>query len=328
MRLGRTARLLSFAVSGPGIVRREGCHVVVGFGRMIQQDILRSGGGTHKSFLEKMGEGGTWGRRIWQKSSIYHRSVLAVERMQFRPANYKRVLAVSREVKRDIMATYDVPDKKISVIYNGVDHDRFHPRWGDCARGKVRTKWRIPSNAPLVLFVGSGFKRKGLDRLIQAWASPELAHTFLLVAGEDAQRQRYASWAKSVAEDRIIFTGRQSDIESYYGAADLLALPAIQEAFGNVVLEALASGLPVLVSRAVGAAEILEADLRQGVSICPEDPAKLARKIVSLLDLVRHQILSEQARKLGERYSWHNHFRTLESYLLEVVEESRRENAP
>ena len=319
---GRTAGLLSFALAGPKVVRLQNCHIVVGFGRMIQQDILRSGGGTHKLFLQRMQ--GDMARSLWQRVSVYHQSVLAVERLQFRPGHYRKILAVSCEVKRDIMAAYGVPDERISVIYNGVDHDRFHPRHRSQAREKLRRQWGIPREAQVVLFVGSGFKRKGLDRLIRAWESPQLSGAYLLVVGDDAQRSRYGAWAKSVAEGRILFTGRQKEIESYYGAADLLALPALQEAFGNVVLEALASGLPVLLSQEVGAAEILEGELKQGVLMSPDDPAELATMILSLLNPARHQILSEKARKLGERYSWQNHFRALETYLLEDVEEARR----
>ncbi len=328
LHLGRTAGLLRFAFAAPKVIQLQRCDVVVGFGRMVQQDILRSGGGTHKVFLQKMKQGEGMARRLWHRISLYHRSVLGIERLQFRRSNYRRVLAVSSEVKREIMVTYGVPEEKISVIYNGVDHDHFHPRHRNEARERIRRQWRIPKDAPLVLFVGSGFKRKGLDRLIRIWGSPLLAEVYLLVVGEDAQRNRYASWAKSQAEGRILFAGRQNNIESYYGAADLLALPAFQEAFGNVVLEALASGLPVLVSQAVGAAEVLEGELKQGVLISPDDPAEFATRILSLLDLARHRFISEQARKLAEGYSWKNHFRELESCLLEVIEEARRGHTP
>ncbi len=322
--LGRTARLLSFAFAGPKAVRVENCQIIVGFGRMIRQDILRSGGGTHKLFLQRMESGPR--RRLWQKISLYHRSVLAVERLQFQPANYRKILAVSREVKRDIISSYGVPEEKISVIYNGVDHGRFHPRSREQARESLRGEWGIPKEASVVVFVGSGFKRKGLGRLIRAWRYPLLAGAYLLVVGEDAQRSRWAVWAKSQAPGKIIFTGRQNDVERYYGAADLLALPAFQEAFGNVVLEALASGLPVLLSPEVGAAEILEDDLKNGVLASPDDPAEIAGRIHSLIDPARRQILSEQARNLAVKYSWQNHFRALENHLVAVIEESRREN--
>ena len=122
----------------------------------------------------------------------------------------------------------------------------------------------------------------------------------------------------------ILFAGRQDEIENYFGAADLLALPALQEAFGNVVLEALAAGLPVLVSGTVGAAEVLTGELEQGILTCPDDPLEVEARVLALLDPKRWQFISEQARRLGERYSWKNHFRELESCLAEVAGRERR----
>ena len=322
--LGRTARLLSFAFLGPKTISACQSDVVVGFGRMVAQDILRSGGGTHRGFLKKMAEGEGALRRLWHRVSLYHRSVLAVEKLQYRPQGCKKVLAVSQEVKREIMAIYGVPDDKITVIYNGVDHERFYPANRARYRELVRRQLGIPSEAALVLFVGNGFQRKGLDRLLRVWGSPRLEQVYLLVVGEDGQRSRYTSWAQREAKGRVVFTGRQDSVQGYYGAADLLALPALQEAFGNVILEALASGLPVLTSRAVGAAELLEGELREGILANPDDDREVEARLLRLLDRNRRPSLSDQARRLGERYSWKNHFRELEGYLQEVVEMGRR----
>jgi len=172
--LGRSARLWSFALSVPRLIQRYDCDIVVNFGRMIKQDVLRSGGGPHKVFLEKLGREGGQSRRIWQTVSPYHRSLLALERRQFCAGHFKRVVAVSELVKREIMAAYSVPEDKITVLHNGVDQQRFHPSLRARWRNVVREKWGIPRDAPLVLFVGSGFRRKGLDRLLAIWESPGL----------------------------------------------------------------------------------------------------------------------------------------------------------
>ena len=321
--LGRTARLLSFAFLAPRAISRHRWDVVVSFGRMVRQDVLRSGGGTHRAFLRKMEQSGRAHRRLWHRLSLYHRSVLAVERLQYGANGHKKILAVSEEVKREIVSHYRVPEERISVIYNGVDHERFHPRHRDRARAKVRAEWGIPAQAPLVLFVGSGFERKGLDCLLKVWKSPRLKEVCLLVVGEDAQRARYASWAARESGARIRFTGRQEAVEEFYGAADILALPARQEAFGNVVLEALASGLPVLVSKIAGAAEVLADGLEGGILERPDDPAEIETKLLRLLEPGHWPRFSERARRLGERYSWTNHFRALESYLQTVASENR-----
>jgi UDP-glucose:(heptosyl)LPS alpha-1,3-glucosyltransferase len=168
-----------------------------------------------------------------------------------------------------------------------------------------------------VLFVGSGFRRKGLDRLVRLWRSQELAGVYLLVVGTDARIGSYRAWSDSVAPGNIIFAGRRDDIEKFYAAADLAALPSVQEAFGNIVLEALASGLPVLVSRDVGAAEVLTGALAKGIVERPDDPLELQAKLLSLLDKSNDSALAKEARRIGEKYSWDNHFRALERVLLD-----------
>ena len=318
--LGRTARLWSFAKVAPTIIRPILCDVVVSFGRMISPDVLRSGGGSHRVFLQKLGEAGGLGRRIWHNLSLYHQSVLALERRQFQAGHYKRILAVSEEVKRELLDVYAVPEDKVTVIYNGVDEKRFHLSLRDKCRELIRKQWHIPLDAPTVLFVGSGFRRKGLDRLLKAWSSPQMKDTYLVVVGEDAQRGRYQALAEDRTHGKVVFVGRRDDVESYYGAADLLALPAVQEAFGNVVLEALAAGLPVVVSRTVGASEILKGGLAEGIIPHPEDPKEMAATLLAMLERGRDPDFSLEARKLAEGYSWSMHFRKLDRFLKDTVE--------
>jgi UDP-glucose:(heptosyl)LPS alpha-1,3-glucosyltransferase len=318
--LGRTIRLWSFVLLAPRIIRGENCDVVVGFGRMLKQDVLRSGGGTHRGFLNRLGEQGGAGRRFWQNVSIYHRSLLSLERRQFSDPNLKKIIAVSEEVKRDIVANYAVPNQKVVVLYNGVNKQRFHPGRRNSVEKTIRHRWNIPLDAPVVLFVGSGFRRKGLDRLLSIWGSPRLAPVYLLVVGNDARLSRYKAKAECIDRGRVIFTGRQNDVENYYAVADVVALPALQEAFGNVVLEALASGVPVVVSRGVGAAEILSGALADGIVDHPEDPHELESKLLSTLERARDPHSAEEARIIGERYSWQNHFQSLEALLIETAE--------
>lgn len=318
--LGRTARLWSFALRAPRIIQAQRCDVVVSFGRTIHQQVLRSGGGTHRGFLHRLGRAGGLRRRFWQNISVYHRSLLSMERRQFSAPELRKIIAVSEEVKRDIVANYPVAAEKIEVLYNGVDEQRFHPRQDGETREAIRRRWKIPAEAPMVLFVGSGFQRKGLDRLISTWASPGLGHVYLLVVGDDARRNRYKARVKQMGEgDRIIFAGRQADVENYYAAADVVVLPALQEAFGNVVLEALSSGLPVAVSRDAGAAEVLRGTLAGGIVDHPEDPNELAAKLLFLLERSRDPRCAEEARTIAQHYSWRNHFQKLEGLLIEIA---------
>lgn len=318
LRLGRTWRLWSFALLAPRIIKNHRCDLVVSFGRLLSQDILRSGGGTHRGFLLRMEQQrGVW-RRLWQRLSFYHQSLLRIEKKQFSDGHFKKVIAVSDEVKCDIASNYRVKKDKIAVLYNGVDQQRFHPSRRAKVGANLRARWKIPNQARLVLFVGSGFSRKGLDRLIAIWHRPPLSQAYLMVVGDDGRMGHYQNWAKSVAGDRILFVGRQDDIENYYAMADLVALPALQEAFGNVVLESLASGVPVVVSREVGAGALLTGCLRQGVVEDAGDSMQLETRLSSMLEQCLEPEFRNAARQLGEQYSWNSHFQRLEAVLNEV----------
>jgi UDP-glucose:(heptosyl)LPS alpha-1,3-glucosyltransferase len=316
--LGRSARLWSLAGWGPGTIRKHRCDLVVGFGRMAEQDVVRSGGGTHRGFLQRLGEQGGVRQRLWPRLSLYHRSLLALESRQYSAGRFSQIIAVSNEVKRDIIDQYAVPAERITVLYNGVDHERFHPSLRNRWRCLVRRELGIPERAPVVLFVGSGFRRKGLDRLLAIWNFSSVQNVYLLVVGDDARLSQYRVRANAAAGERIIFAGRQEAVERYYSAADAVALPSIQEAFGNVVLEGLSCGLPVVVARGVGAAEILDGSLTEGIVNNPEDPAELAQKITAQLRRAKDPACGAEARRLGEGYSWRHHFHKLESVLMEV----------
>lgn len=316
---GRTLRLWSFALLAPRTIKNYHCDIVVGFGRLLSQDVLRSGGGTHRGFLLRMGQQRGGARKLWQSLSPYHQSLLQIEKRQYADRRLQRIIAVSDEVRRDIEANYQITNEKITVLYNGVDLQRFHPSRRAAMGDALRTRWNVPSEARLILFVGSGFARKGLDRLIAIWDRFSLTKSYLMIAGDDSRMGYYKNWAQSVAGDRIVFVGRQDDIENYYASADLVVLPALQEAFGNVVLESLASGVPVVVSREVGASAILTGCLRLGVVENAGDPNQLEAGILALLEKSRNRDIREAARQLGEQYSWSSHFHRLGALLSGVI---------
>lgn len=321
----RTARLLTFGLLAPLIIRQFHCDFIVSFDRLIKQDLFRSGGGPHKVFLEKMREhGGPW-KSLWYRLSPYHRLALAIEKRQLGAAGSRRIVAVCEQTKREIVEAYGIPEKKVVVIHNGVDHERFNPRHRGVAGSRIRKQLGIPHDSRVVLFVGSGFRRKGLDRLLRVWQQPAAPNFYLVVVGNDVRLKAYKSaWSH---EPRVVFTGPRADVEEFYAAADLLVLPSIQEAFGNVVLEALATGLPVVSVKGVGALDKVDGDLRNGILDNPDDRAELQSKISWLLDPVRWPELSRQARQLAEKYSWKTYIESFEAVLLELREQAQVESS-
>ena len=311
----RTARLLTFGFLAPRVIAKHDCDVVMSFDRLVTQDIFRSGGGPHKTFLEKMTSHRGILKELRYGMSLYHRLALFIEKRQLSPRGSWKIIAVCEQTKREMIAAYGICDEKITVVHNGVDHKRFHPDRRMNGGRRIREELGIAVNSPVVLFIGTGFRRKGLDRLLRLWDRSEFPEIYLLVVGNDAKLAHYRKqWGR---EKKVIFVGPQQNVEDYYAAADLFVLPSIQEAFGNVVLEALASGLPAITISGLGAMDRVEGDLKEGLLTDPDDAEELRTKILRLLDPVRWHRLSQKARQQAEKYAWSNYLDQIEKLLGE-----------
>ncbi|MDO8433174.1 MAG: glycosyltransferase family 4 protein [Candidatus Binatus sp.] len=302
-RLGRALSLLRFAYAAAPAARRDRADLILSFARVIGADLMRSGGGAHASYLRAArkwrGRSGALAMRL----SPYHQVQMLVERRGFRASSLKRALAVSELVRNDLIDTFHLPPEKALTIYNGVDLERFRPaREQFSERDEVRRRFGIPASARLVIFIGNGFARKGLGFLIEAW--PLLGGgTFLLVVGSDRDRNSYARRADELnVLERVIFAGSQSNVEELLRAADAFALPSMFEPFGNVVMEAMASGLPVLTSAFCGVAELTPASMRGFIVEDPTDPGEIALRLGALLD--SPSSLASEARATAEKFTW------------------------
>ena len=147
---GRLVRVLSFALAAPRMVGRERWDVVIGFGRTPRQDVVRCGGGTHRTYLRRMEAAGL--RRAAR--GPYHRAILWLERRQYGPAGHRRVLAVSRRVRDEIVADYGVAPERIAVVYNGVDTERFHPANRARLGAATRRTLGVPDGARVCIAIG------------------------------------------------------------------------------------------------------------------------------------------------------------------------------
>ncbi len=154
----------------------------------------------------------------------------------------------------------------------------------------------------MVLFIGNGFGRKGLGKLIEAW--PLLASKpYLIVVGEDHASAFYQRLARRLwVERRMLFLGRRDDTPGLLAAADVLALPSLFEAFGNVVLEGMAAGLPVLTSARCGAAEVLPAQLKPFVVQDPTNAGEISQRLDALLAAPRE--LGRIAHEAAAQFTW------------------------
>ena len=228
-----------------------------------------------------------------------------LEGIEAKLAAKRPLIVVSEGMKREWLANYDVRAERIFVVSGGVDCDTFSPANRLLYRTEVRARYSLAAATKVILFLGGDWQRKGLAQTIDSLSRPGLAEAVLLVAGT-GDVQRYAEMAKLIGvRERVIFVGRCEEPWAYYAASDIFVLASSYETFGLTVLEAMASGLPVVVSREAGVAELIS-DGGDGLLLeNPEDADEIAAKLALLVakpELAKQ--LAARARRVAQAYSW------------------------
>lgn len=255
--LGRLWRDIGFARRACAEVRRRQFDLVQSHERLTCCDIYRAGDGLHREWLRQRRRILSPLRRWFQDWSPFHARLLRAEDRLFQGSRLQVVICNSHMVRREIEAAYGTIPAQIKVIHNAVDTERFSPALREAHRDRLRKEYEIDEDETLFLFVGSGYARKGVSVLLRALAHlPETAR--LMVIGKDRHAARYQRIAERLGiAARVHFMGAQKEVAPFYGAADALVLPTLYDPFPNVILEAMACGLPVLTSTKCGAIDWL-----------------------------------------------------------------------
>jgi UDP-glucose:(heptosyl)LPS alpha-1,3-glucosyltransferase len=256
--IGRLWRDWSFARAVQGELARRSFDLVQSHERVAGCDLYRAGDGVHAQWLQNRRAALGPVARLGLALNLYHRYVLAAERRVFESPRLRAVICNSRMVREEIRGRFGVPEAKLHVIYNGIDLKAFHPGLREAHRATVREKLGIVPDALVHLFVGAGFERKGVFRLLHAFArSGRGAH--LIVVGRDKLQGRAERLADSLGIARLVrFVGGQADVRPFYAAADSFVLPTLYDPFPNAALEAMACGLPVTTTPQCGTSELIE----------------------------------------------------------------------
>lgn len=270
--LGRAVKTWSFCSWAGRAVGKSWFDVVQGFGKTSCQTVHRTGGGVHRAYLDRV---------VKRSPGWYDRVVLRIEDALFASPHLRAVICPSRWVAGEVARFYPSAQAKLRVVPNGVDIGVFTPTTGAARQSELRARLSIPPEAPLLLFVATNFRLKGLPHAIEALA--RLPSARLLVAGGDEPRGFVAlAQARGVGE-RVHFLGAVGRLETLYPAVDLLVHPTSYDPFANVCLEALACGTPVVTTDADGASDLLTGG-PEGVVVplraCPEG---LAPAVAALL---------------------------------------------
>jgi UDP-glucose:(heptosyl)LPS alpha-1,3-glucosyltransferase len=293
---------LSFAFHARRRLRTETFDVVHSFDRTISQDIYRAGGGCHREYV-------SWNRRAaspflrWLSpfQSLKPRDAVLLWLERKTLTETPITIINSHRVKEEMIRHYGLAPDRLRVIHNGVDLDRFHPDNVGRYREATRRQYGIGEDALLLLFVGSGFDRKGLGLLIQALgrlAAEEwkgLPWRLAVVGRGNPRPYRNLAQRCGVAE-RFHFLGPVKDIPPLHAAADLFVLPSLYEPFSNACLEALATGVPVVTTRTNGVSEVMQGRDAGGIVEDPLSPAELASKLAPFAEPSRRLASGHEAR--------------------------------
>ncbi|MBC8353413.1 MAG: glycosyltransferase family 4 protein [Planctomycetes bacterium] len=236
------------------------------------------------------------------------RDIIKLSRAAVEDLNQNRVLLAVSHATRTFHVEQGMRSERVRVLYNGVDCDRFRPR---TRTGSLHRELGLPNDSFLIATIGQIGLRKGQDVLAEAavLAANRLSNVHYLVVGE-----RLSSKAESIEferalldrfnaaglDDRLHLLGYRSDVDRLMNEVDLLVHPAHQEPLGRVLLEAAASGLPIVATTVGGTEEIL-CDGESARLVVAADPKSLANAIIELeADVSKRRRFAAAARKQVE----------------------------
>ena len=260
-----------------------------------------------------------WPRLMHRR--LYYGLIKMLERRIYTREDQPLVI-VSRKVAADLDRSYGQM-QHLTPVYHGWDAGRFGPGARARLRSEARQALKLGENDFALLLIGNDWKNKGFGCLIRAVGRLQNPVLRVLAVGSDLA----ASYPKSAADemqDRVRFLPPRRDIEFYYAAADAYVGPSLKDAFGMPPLEAMACGLPVIVSSQAGVSELITNGVDGLVLEDPRDSEDLASKIADIYgDTALRQRLSENAVKTAGQYTWDNNAEQLRAVMEEILRARR-----
>jgi len=320
----RARRIWSFACQVADLLGREEFDVVHDLGYGYECNVLQPHGGTRgRSYDQNLlcVHGLERVVRSWTYAlDPSHRVYARIARRQYQPDADRLFVAISQMVARDMQHYYGVPEAKIRLVYNGVDTERFHPRHREAHRQDVRTAWGAGERV-VFLMAAHNLRLKGMADLVQATArlKARRAEEFLVVIVGRGDPTRYRRAAQRLAcDDHIHYAGPVQDMVPCYAGADVYVQPTYYDPCSLVVLEALASGLPVITTRFNGAGELFEHEQEGFLVDAPWCHEALVAAMDACLDADRREAMGVRARAAAGQHDLARNYQEM----LAVYEEA------
>ncbi|PIS03120.1 MAG: hypothetical protein COT85_03605 [Chlamydiae bacterium CG10_big_fil_rev_8_21_14_0_10_42_34] len=241
-------------------IEKNQVDLVFGMDRNRFQTHIRAGNGVHAAFLKSrlLTEGKA--KVFLCKMNPLHRKILELEKAAFENPLLKKLFTNSHMVKKQILEHYNTDPNKVQVIHNGVEWEEMHDDFNNWEDGKKLALQEFGLNPEhfQFLFIGSGYLRKGLDRLLGGLSQLKQKDFHLSVIGKDNNVDLYRAKAVQLGlKDHVTFFGASEKTRLFYQLADSLIIPSFYDPFANVTVEALAMGLFVISSKLNGGYEVI-----------------------------------------------------------------------
>ncbi len=300
LRFPRSLRPLSFDWFAGRMVAKGRFDIVHAHERVRRADVFTMHAVPHRGWIREV-------RR--KREGLFDRATIRLERAMMANAAASWFMPVSTLAADALQKEYEVDPARIRIVHPGVDFARFSGPDRAACRGEIRARHGIGPNDTLVLFVGMNFEVKGLGAVVAAVGKarrerPEAGFRLLVVGRGD--RDRYTALAGECgAAGAVAFAGPVAEgVERYYRAADLFAMPSAFDTFGMAVLEAMAAGLPVIVSPFVGAKDLVEDGANGYVARGGQNHGSVAEAVAALADPGLRARLGAAAQDRARAQSW------------------------
>ncbi len=322
IRFPRFLTTISFACLAQKAIDRAGMDIIHAHDRMFRPHIYTMHGLPHRVWVKEV--------RKKRRMSLFDRSTAWVEKRMVSDGYCQYYLAVS-SITRDIFLNeYQVDSGGVPVIHPGIDAVTAAPPEKDAARAEIFRKYSLPHAAPVILFVSMNFDIKGLDPLMAGLGRMKQLHPdqhfTLLIVGRDHQK-KYERLAKQVGIDgQTVFTGLipREEVHGIYRAGDVYAMLSKFDTFGMVVLEAMAEGLPVVVSGNVGAKDLIVEGVNGFVIDNPHDAEHVATALHHIIRDDVKRIMGRAALETSRHYTWERTAQKVKEIYLKILEKKQR----
>jgi glycosyltransferase involved in cell wall biosynthesis len=265
-----------------------------------------------------------WPRLLHQK--LYYRLAIALERHVYGKRKVSLIL-IARRTAAALERFYGHSDN-LPVVYVGLDHETFNPERLSLLRETARKELGLSSDRFALIILSNDGRNKGLPVIFQALSTlRELPIDLLVVTREDPAS--YCAQARDAGLDGCVhFLAPRNDIEFYYAAADAYAGPSLEDTFAQPPAEAMACGLPVIVSATNGTGEIIT-DGRDGLILAdPTDAGSLAGMIRHLYEDKEFSArMGKHANETARQYTWERNGRELDAIFQQLLERKSRKVA-